>query len=79
MKKKYVKPSTTVVVMEDVCRFTSFSVIKGNSNGTEKASDEIIDNGRLDENTSIAYAAKVIGSTFICISVGWGISHCRYS
>lgn len=53
MKKKYVKPTTTVVVMEDVCRFTSFSVIKGNSNGTEKASDEIIDNGRVYENPKI--------------------------
>lgn len=55
MKKKYVKPSTTVVVMEDVCRLASFSVIKGNSNGTEKASDEIIDNGKVYENPDKNY------------------------
>ena len=35
--------------------------------------DEINYDVELAENTSIAYAAKVIGSTFICISVGCGI------
>lgn len=70
MKKKYVKPSTTVVVMEDVCRFTSFSVIKGNSNGTEKASDEIIDNGKVYENPDKNYGG--LDDSWFDNSNNWG-------
>lgn len=70
MKKKYVKPTTTVVVMEDVCRFISFSVIKGNSNGTEKASDEIIDNGKVYENPDKNYGG--LDDSWFDNSDNWG-------
>lgn len=70
MKKKYVKPSTTVVVMEDVCRFPSFSVIKGNSNGTAKTSDEIIDNGKVYDHDNFSYGN--LKDTWFDNSDNWG-------
>lgn len=70
MKKKYVKPSTTVVVMEDVCRLNSFSVSKGNSNGSAKASDEIIDNGKVYENPDKNYGG--LDDSWFDKSDNWG-------
>lgn len=54
MRKQYIHPSTDLIVLQDVCTFTSYSVIKGNSDGTSATSThEQIDIGNVyDDGTT---------------------------
>lgn len=54
MRKQYIHPSTDLIVLQDVCTFTSYSVIKGNSDGTSATStNEQIDIGKVyDDGTT---------------------------
>jgi len=54
MRKQYIHPSTDLIVLQDVCTFTSYSVIKGNSDGTKPTgTNEQIDIGKVyDDGTT---------------------------
>ncbi len=54
MRKQYIHPSTDLIVLQDVCTFTSYSVLKGNSNGTSPTNpSEQIDIGKVyDDGTT---------------------------
>lgn len=54
MRKQYIHPSTDLIVLQDVCTFTSYSVQTGNSDGTKPTDTyEQIDIGKVyDDGTT---------------------------
>jgi len=54
MKRNYMQPTTDLLVLQEVCTFTSYSVQKGNSDGTQPTDKyEQIDIGNVyDDGTN---------------------------
>ena len=54
MRKNYMQPTTDLLVLHDVCTFTSYSVQKGNNDGSKPTDKhEPIDIGKVyDDGTN---------------------------